>query len=164
MPEPERSNTPPSAQTPKTSRGGREIKHSRYPTISTSDPAKTRELAIEAARVLSDDNCEDVVVLDVTGVSQVSDYIIIASGTSDRQMRSAASDVAATGATLGHTTFRQSVDDRATWVIVDFVDVVVHVFEPNTRAHYDLEMLWGDAPRVAWERPGKDSRDRTKVI
>lgn len=139
------------------------LNHQRFPTVSTSDPAKTRELAIEAARVLSDDKCEDVVLLDVAGISQVSDFIIIATGTSDRQMRSAASDLADVGAKLGHSTFRQSVDDRATWVIVDFVDVVVHIFEPNTRAHYDLEMLWEDAPRVAWERPGKDNRDRAKV-
>jgi ribosome-associated protein len=41
-------------------------------------------------------------------------------------------------------------------VIADFVDVVVHLFEPNTRAYYDLEMLWGDAPRVVWEREGDD--------
>ena len=46
-----------------------------------------------------------------------------------------------------------SADDRASWLLADFVDVIVHVFEPNTRAHYDLEMLWGDAPRLEWERP-----------
>lgn len=140
-----------------------DLNHKRFPTVSTSDPARTRELAIEAARSLSDDKCEDIAVLHVEGMSQVSDFIIIASGTSDRQMRSAASGVAEVGAKLGHSTFRQSVDDRATWVIVDFVDVVVHIFEPNTRAHYDLEMLWGDAPRLAWERPGKDNRDRARV-
>lgn len=139
------------------------VTHSRFPTVSTSDPAKTRELAIEAARTLADDKCEDVIVLDVTSMSQVTDYIVIGSGTSDRQMRSSASDVVAAAELLGHTTFRRSVDDRATWVIVDFVDVVVHVFEPNTRAHYDLEMLWADAKRVVWERPGKDTRDRTRA-
>lgn len=137
--------------------------HVRYPTTSTSDPKLTRELAIEAARLLADDKCEDIALLDVTGLSQMSDFIIIASGTSDRQMRSAASDLIDLAAKLGHTTFRQSVDDRATWVIVDFVDVIAHIFEPNTRAHYDLEMLWSDAPRLAWERPGKDTRDRTKA-
>lgn len=139
------------------------LQHKRFPTVSTSDPKKTRELAIEAARLLADDKCEDVTLLNVMGLSQVSDFIIVASGTSDRQMRSSASDVIDLAAKLGHSTFRQSVDDRATWVIVDFVDVIIHIFEPNTRAHYDIEMLWSDAERVAWERPGKDSRDRTRA-
>jgi ribosome-associated protein len=43
-------------------------------------------------------------------------------------------------------------DSGTLWLVADFVDVVAHLFEPNTRAHYDLEMLWGDAPRIAWER------------
>lgn len=144
-------------------RAAAEHTHERFPTVSTSDPARTRELAVEMARTLADDKCEDVVLLDVTRMSQMTDYIIIASGTSDRQMRSSGDDAAKTAERLGHSTFRRSVDDRATWVVVDFVDVVVHVFEPNTRAHYDLEMLWADAKRVAWERPGKDARDRTRA-
>lgn len=127
-----------------------------------TDPAQNRALAIELARTLADDKCEDVVVLDVTGASQVSDFLVIGSGSSDRQMRSSADDVGKTAERMGHKLFRVNVDDRATWIIADLVDVVVHVFEPNTRAHYDLEMLWADAPRVAWERPGKDTRDRTK--
>ena len=56
--------------------------------------------------------------------------------------------------------FRSNADDRSTWLLLDFVDLVVHLFEPNTRAHYDLEMLWGDAPRLEWERPDQLKRDR----
>ena len=122
--------------------------------------AQAREFAIEAARLFAEDKCEDIIVLDVTGLSQVTDYIIIGSGTSDRQMRSTLKDVEDMGTHRGFAVFRSSSDDRANWLLADFVDVVVHVFEPNTRAHYDLEMLWGDAPRIAWERPEGASRDR----
>jgi ribosome-associated protein len=113
-----------------------------------------RRFAIEAARTLSDDHCEDVVVLELNDLSPLSDFIVIASGTSDRQMRGSADDVEKVGAKMGYSALRRSVDERTTWLLVDFADVVVHVFEPNTRAFYDLEMLWGDAPRVAWERSG----------
>lgn len=105
--------------------------------------------------MLADDKCSDVVVLDVRGLSSITDFVVIGSGTSDRQMRSALQHTEDLGATIGHASFRSNADDRATWLLVDFVDVVVHVFEPNTRAHYDLEMLWGDAKRIRWERRAK---------
>lgn len=129
--------------------------HQSFASTSVSDPAKVRAFAIDAARLLADNKCEDVVLLDVTGLSQLSDYIVLASGTSDRQMRSSGDDLGEVGAKHGWSAFRSHADDRSTWIIVDFVDVVAHIFEPNTRAHYDLEMLWADAPRVEWEREVK---------
>jgi ribosome-associated protein len=128
--------------------------------VSTADPAKVRALAMDAARLLGDNKCQDIVMMDVTSLSQVSDFIIVAAGTSDRQMRSTADEVIQTAAKHGYTAFRKDVDDRTTWIVVDFVDVVVHIFEPNTRAHYDLEMLWQDAPRVEWERADQKNRNR----
>ncbi len=124
-----------------------------------TDPAVSRAFAIEAARLLADDKCEDVVILDVRGVSHVTDFIVIGTGTSERQMRSTLSNLDDIGAQHGFTAFRTSDDARATWLLADFVDVVVHVFEPNTRAHYDLEMLWGDAKKVPWERPAGAKRE-----
>lgn len=111
-----------------------------------------RAFAIEAARSIHDDKCVDVVVLDVRGISQLSDYIVIGTGTSDRQMRAALTHVSTLGGERGMRELGTSLDERGTWLLADFADVVVHVFEPNTRAHYDLEMLWGDASRVRWER------------
>ena len=114
---------------------------------------RARDFAIEAARLLCDDKCEDVIVLDVRKLSPVSDFIVIGSGSSERQMRSVLTHVEDIGQAQGFAPFHSSRDDRATWLLADFVHVVVHIFEPNTRAHYDLEMLWGDAQRVPWERP-----------
>jgi ribosome-associated protein len=123
--------------------------------------AAARAFAIEAARTLADDKCEDVVVLDVRSLSQVSDFIVIGSGTSERQMRSVLKNVREMGEKTGFMAFRSNDDERATWLLADFVHVVVHVFEPNTRAHYDLEMLWGDAERIPWARGAREPA-RTK--
>lgn len=121
---------------------------------------KSYEFALDAARLIRDDKCEDVVLLDVRGMSQITDYVVIGSGTSERQMRSILHHVEELGAKQGFQAYRQNVDDRASWVLADFVDVVVHLFEPNTRAHYDLDNLWPDAKRLPWERPDQLERDR----
>lgn len=124
-------------------------------------PASEAErFAIEAARLLHDDKCTDVVLLDVRGRNPMTDYLIVGSGTSDRQMRSTLHDVEELGSKIGYTAVRSTSDDRATWLLADFMNVIVHLFEPNTRAHYDIEMMWGDAPRIPWERPGSPARDR----
>lgn len=116
---------------------------------------EARKFAIESARMLSDDKCTDVIVMDVREKSQLSDFIVIASGTSDRQMRSGAEHLRDLARSLGHDVFRTNLDEQTTWIVLDCVDVVVHIFEPNQRAFYDLEMLWGDAPRIKWERAGR---------
>jgi|GEM_PF-259391 len=115
---------------------------------------------VQIARLLHDDKCSDIVVLNLKGVNPMWDHVIIGSGTSDRQMRSVLTHVCELGRTMGHEVFRRNADERATWLLADFSDVIVHLFEPNTRAHYDLEMLWGDAQRVEWERPEELPRNR----
>jgi ribosome-associated protein len=115
---------------------------------------QARRFAIEAARTLLDDKCEDILVLDLRGHSQVTDYFVVASGTSERQMRSAATDVSKLGDSSGFAVLKHNLEESgATWFLIDFVDVIVHVFEPETRLFYDLEMLWGDAEPVDWTRP-----------
>ncbi len=127
---------------------------------AVTPPEVSLAFAVDAARLVRDDKCEDVVLLDVRQLSQVSDFIIVGSGTSDRQMHSVLKHVEDIAKERGFSAFRTTTDDRSTWLLADFVDVVVHLFEPNTRAHYDLEALWGDAPRLEWERPDQMNRDR----
>jgi ribosome-associated protein len=112
------------------------------------------QLAIDLARLFADDKCAQVVVLDVRGLSPITNYLIVASGTSDRQMRSVVDHAVELAEGRGLSPYGVTKDAGAHWLIADFVDVVAHLFEPNTRAHYDLEMLWGDAREVAWARPG----------
>ena len=116
--------------------------------------AGAEQFAIELARLFADDKCTQVVVLDVRGLSPITDYLVIASGTSDRQMRSVLDHAGELAEERGVSPFSVGKDTGAHWLIADFVDVVTHIFEPNTRAHYDLEMLWGDAREVDWARPG----------
>jgi ribosome-associated protein len=110
-----------------------------------------KQSAIAAAQSLADARCDDILVIDVRKISQVTDFIVIASGTSDRQMRTAIDKAEEAIKELDQDVFRFVRDPSSTWLVLDYVDVVIHVFEPATRAHYDLEMLWGDGPRVDWQ-------------
>ena len=116
------------------------------------DLTATRALVVEAARLLHNRHCEEVIAFDVSQLSQLTDYILIGSGTSDRQMRSIEDEMIALFGTHGLQTYGSERDPNTTWFVLDFVDVMIHLFEPNTRAHYDLEMLWGDAPKVHWQQ------------
>ena len=127
--------------------------------VSKKDSA--RDLAIAAARIARDDNCEEIVVLDLRGISPVTDYFVIATGTSDRQMRAVAADVADHGKALGQKVWHVAGQDAADWVCMDFVDVVVHLFDQKHRRYYDLEVMWGEAPPVDWQgEAGRARRDR----
>ncbi len=112
--------------------------------------ARVRGFAVEAARLLADLHCEQVLLYDVRGMSDLTDYVLIASGTSDRQIRSVGRHVQDLARTYGLGRFGDERDTTTRWLVLDFVEVMVHVFEPATRAHYDLEMLWGDAESVRW--------------
>ena len=114
------------------------------------------KLATAAARLAHDDNAEDIVVLDLRGVSEVTDYFVICTGTSPRQMASVADDIANHGRSVGQRAYRVTGLERGQWILVDFVDVVVHIFDKPRRGYYDLELMWGDSPRVDWHKPGRD--------
>lgn len=111
-----------------------------------------RELAIQAARIAHDDHGEDVIILDLKGISPVTDYFVIATGTSGRQLRSVCDEIVDHGKGSGHRVWQVAGRDSGEWIVMDFVDVVVHLFEPSRRAYYDLELIWGEAPRVDWKR------------
>lgn len=119
---------------------------------SNNDPEQVRAFAIECARTCDDMKCSDVRVLDVTGLSQVSDFLVVASGTSDRQMKSVAQSLEDLGKELGEPVFRSNRDVGTTWVVADFVDVVCHLFEPEQRLYYDIEALWRNGTKIEWRR------------
>lgn len=116
------------------------------PTISGLEFAK------EVARLADSDRAEEVVVLDLRGISPVADFFVIATGSSDRQMRAIADHVNEYARRVGQSRYGISGYDSPSWLLADYVDVVVHLFDPAHRKYYDLELLWGDAPRVEWRR------------
>lgn len=126
------------------------------PAPSTSnEPAQqaAHDFAVAAAQLLADSHCEDVLVFDVRQISHITNYLVIATGTSDRQLKGVAKYVSDLADEHQLDRFGTEQDDSTKWLVLDFVDVMIHLFEPTTRAHYDLEMLWGDAPKVRWQRP-----------
>jgi len=110
------------------------------------------QFAVELARVAHDNKADDVVALDVRGVNPVTDFLVIATGTSERQMRAVADRAVEYGAKVGEKPYGLSGYDGGTWILVDFVDTVFHIFARAYRSYYDLELLWGDAPRLEWAR------------
>jgi ribosome-associated protein len=117
---------------------------------SPQDTDGAKQFAIEAARLAANTRCNNVVVLDVRGISPITDYFVIATGTSPRQMRSVADEIAEFGEKKDFAALSQSGYDGESWILSDFVDVVLHLFSPDARQYYDLEGLWGDAKRVEW--------------
>lgn len=117
--------------------------------------AAAAAFAVSAARLLIDRHCEDVLLLDVSTVSQVCDFVLIGTGTSDRQMKSVADELAELGKEAGLPAFRKSIDLGTTWIVTDYITVVTHLFEPQLRAYYDLEDLWSDAKCVEIETDQK---------
>ncbi|MDP7162974.1 MAG: ribosome silencing factor [Phycisphaerae bacterium] len=114
-----------------------------------------RKLAIDAARLAHDSRGEDIIVLNLRGMSPVTDYFVVVTGTSDRQMRSVADDIKKHGREIGQPVWHVAGRDSARWILLDFVDVVVHIFGAEYRGYYDLELIWGGAPRVRWRRRRK---------
>ncbi len=85
-------------------------------------------------------------VLDLRGLTNATDYFVIATGTSDAHVRGIADNVVASMDAAGHDAHHVEGLSNGRWVLLDFVDVVVHLFHPETRAFYQLERLWQDAP------------------
>lgn len=93
-------------------------------------------------------------MLELAGVTDMTDYFVIASGTSDTHVRSVAEHVIETMAAEGTQLLGADGLTQGRWVVLDFGDFVVHVFHPTMRSFYQLERLWGDAPVLALNRQG----------
>ena len=104
-------------------------------------------LARHAAHLLVDRKASDVVLLDVRGMSSYADYFVIASGDSERGVIATAEHVRETLKNAGHRTIGTEGFDTGHWVLLDFGEVVIHVFFNEVRAFYDLDGLWADAPK-----------------
>ncbi len=109
-------------------------------------------LAAVLARAADDAKANEIVVLKVGEVSDIADYFIVASGTSDAHVRSTADKLVEAAKADGTSVLHVEGTESGKWVVLDFVDVVVHLFVPALREYYQLERLWSDAPRVPVDR------------
>jgi ribosome-associated protein len=129
------------------------VKRPRRGVVSVDN--QLRNFAIEAARLANESHLTDVLLLDVRGLSQVTDFIVIGTGVSNRMIQSVGESIAELAEKSGIIRLGREVDGSTRWYIIDLGAVMIHLFDGATRAHYDIEMLWGDAPRIRWRRtPG----------
>lgn len=106
---------------------------------------------LEAVTSALERKADAVTVLDVRGISSATDFFVIASGRSDIQVKAIAENVIENGKAQGERPVHVEGLDQGRWVLIDYVDSVVHVFHPAVREFYQLETLWGDAPAMLVE-------------
>lgn len=113
----------------------------------------SRKLALLCRELADNKKAEDIVILDVRELSSVTDYFVIASGTSEPHLRAIVDEI--TDKLRDEEQIRPRAIDgtfQAAWIVLDYFDVIVHVMRQDVRERYDLEGLWGDAPRVRPKR------------
>ena len=109
----------------------------------------SRRLALLCRELADNKKAEDIVILDVRELSSVTDYFVIASGTSEPHLRAIVDEIR-DKLRDEHSLRPKAVDGtlHTAWVVLDYFDVIVHIMRGDVRERYDLETLWGDAPRV----------------
>ena len=109
---------------------------------------ETKKFAVAAAKIAAERHCSDIVVLDLKGKSPATDYFVIVTGTSDRQMRTVADEINEAAKKVHFQRFGRAGYEQARWILLDYVDVVIHIFDSEYRDYYDLELLWKDARKL----------------
>ncbi len=116
--------------------------------MKTTQPLDARKLAKLCREIALDKKAQDVVVLDMRKVSTVTDYFVICSGNSEPHLKAIADEITRRLREGGLRPMGQDGYPPSRWIVMDFNDVMVHVFHPEVRQHYALEALWGDAKKV----------------
>ncbi len=107
--------------------------------------------ALALAQAALDIKAEDLVLLDVANLTLLADYFLICTGTSDRHVRAVAERLDQAARAAGYKLHHREGAGEARWILLDYGEVVVHIFDPKNREYYRLEELWADARRVAVE-------------
>lgn len=142
---------PKSAPQPAENQSRTHLKPTAKPSLSA------RDRAILCARTAEDNRAKDIVVLDMTEILKWVDYLVICTGASGRQIGAIADECEKAMSEVGDVKIGVEGYEKGEWVVVDFADVVVHIFNEEKRNYYELEHLWGDGKRVAWERPAPEA-------
>ena len=120
-----------------------------------SDIEVSKKMAAMAVDALNDKKAEDVKILDISEISTLADYFIIAGGTNRNQVQALADNVQEKLGRAGHNTKSVEGYDSANWILLDFGDIIIHVFDNENRLFYDLERIWRDGKVI-------DSEELTK--
>jgi ribosome-associated protein len=114
-----------------------------------------RTLAVRAARAAAEKQGRDIRVLQVRHLIAITDYFVIVSGATDRQVKAIGDEVEEELRKAGVKPIRREGERDLRWLLLDYADIIVHVFHEEDRAYYELERLWKDAPDVQWEQASK---------
>lgn len=107
-----------------------------------------QELLKIAVKAADDKRAEDILALNMKGISLIADYFIICHGNSDKQVQAIAKEIKEKAEEKGYQVKKVEGYDEARWILLDLGDVVAHIFHREERSYYNLERLWGDAPKV----------------
>lgn len=124
----------------------------------------SRKLALRCRELADGKKAEDLLVLDLRKLSSVTDYFVLASGSSEPHLRAIVDEIVEEIRKEFH--LNPSGTDgswQTNWVVLDYFDVMVHVMRAEVRQHYNLEQLWGDAPRVRVSRPRRQTAPRARA-
>lgn len=121
----------------------------------------SRKLALLCREFADNKKAEDIVILDVRELSSVTDYFVIATGSSEPHLRAITDEI--TDTLREEFQLRPRAIDgtlQTAWIVLDYFDVIIHVMRQDIRERYDLETLWGDAPRVRTHRKSSTKKDQ----
>lgn len=117
---------------------------------------QSKEMAHIAYDALSDKKGEDIKIIDITGVSVLADYFIIATGNSDSQVNALVDNVEEELHKAGYPLKQREGRANSSWILLDFGDIIVHVFDKENRLFYDLERIWKDGRNITLEELKED--------
>lgn len=106
------------------------------------------EMARVAYQALDEKKGEDIRVIDISGISVIGDYFVITNGTSDSQIRALVDNVAEKMHKAGYELKEQEGNNSGTWVLLDYGDIIIHIFDRENRLFYNLERIWSDGKDV----------------
>ena len=115
--------------------------------INTID---SKEIAVECAKIADKKKARNIIILDISKLTPVTEYFVICTGINERQLYTIADEIEKELKKLSIKKFGIEGYREAKWILIDYGDVIVHLFNKEMRSYYDLELLWGDAPEVKW--------------
>jgi ribosome-associated protein len=128
----------------------RETGHGQLDEHRRAQLARSLDHACHAARAADETRAQEILVLDLTATTPIVDFFVIATASSPRQMRAVADEVHQAMKREGEVRLSREGEQNSSWLLLDYGDVVVHIFSPEGRKQYDLEHLWAHSPRVDW--------------
>lgn len=107
-------------------------------------------MAITCAEIADEKKAQDIVVLDISKLTFIAEYFVICTGINERQLQAIADEIKAKLKKRSIQNIGIEGYNEAKWILMDYGDVIVHLFSKEMRSFYELELLWGDAPKVTW--------------